>query len=121
MDTNGHTTLCEDYVSFEVEELLEEKGFDKSYCTGYAPKSNSDGTCELISVCTLQMACKWLEIKKHIAIIPVLSSVLDNEKFLWDVGIVIAETGEKYSQGWVYENREQACEAALKYTLENLI
>ena len=75
----------------------------------------------MISAPTLQMAMKWLREKKGIAIIPVLSSVLDNEKFLWDVKIVVAKTSESYSQGWIYEKQEEACEAAIKYCLENLI
>ena len=121
--------ITEDYTSYEVAKLLKEKGFE---CTDIRYGYNKDGklsepvvNLEIIEPfyprVTHQMAMKWLEIKKHIAIIPILSSILDNEKFLWDVKIVIAETGEKYSQKWVYENREQACEAAIKYTLENLI
>ena len=123
-------TINEDYCSFEVSKLLKEKGLREPNNIRYG--YNKDGKLTEPIVCwevvepfyprvTHQFAMKWLEIKKHIAIIPILSSILDNEKFLWDVKIVIAETGEKYSQGWVYENREQACEAAIKYTLENLI
>lgn len=70
---------------------------------------------------TLQMAMKWLRIEKGIAVIPIISSILDNEKFLWDIEIVVAKTNDTYSQGWIYENQESACEAAIKYCLENLI
>lgn len=70
---------------------------------------------------TLAIAMKWLRIEKGIAVIPVLSSVLDNEKFLWDIKIVVAKTNESYSQGWVYEKQEDACETAIRYCLENLI
>lgn len=69
----------------------------------------------------LQIAMKWLREEKGIAVIPILSSVLDNEKFLWDIKIVVAKTNDSYSQGWVYEKQEKACEAAIKYILENLI
>jgi len=70
---------------------------------------------------TLWVAMKWLREEKGIAVIPVISSVLDNEKFLWDVKIVVAKTNDTYSQGWVYEKQEDACERAIKYCLENLI
>lgn len=67
------------------------------------------------------MAIKWLREEKGVAIIPILSSVLDNEKFLWDIKIVVAKTNESYCQGWIYESYKRACEAAIKYCLENLI
>lgn len=108
--------ITEDYISFETAKLLKEKGFDVDECEVHY--YSLDHTQYEI---TLQMAMNWLEIKNHIAIIPVLSSVIDNEKFLWNAKIVIAKTGETYSQKWVYENRERACEVALKYALKNLI
>lgn len=131
----------EDYVSYEIAKLLKEKGFSEdtehemwyvikqfstgchwnscTYKVGDITREYDDKCC--ISMPTIQMVIKWLEKKKHVAIIPILSSILDDEKFLWDVKIVIAETGEKYSQGWVYEDRKSAYEAAIKYYLENLI
>ena len=107
--------ITEDYVSFETAKLLKEKGFDGEIHTTF----DKDGYTQ--QSITLQTAIKWLEKEKHIAIIPVLSSILDNEKFLWDIKIVVAETGETYSQGWIYEDRKSAYEAAIKYCLENLI
>ena len=125
----------EDYVSFETAKLLKEKGFDWE-CRAFYVKSKECGT-ELfhakepynydnnvhpcVSAPTLQMAMKWLREEKGVAVIPVISSVLDNEKFLWDVKIVVAKTNDTYSQGWVYEKQEDACERAVKYCLENLI
>lgn len=70
---------------------------------------------------SLYVAMKWLREEKGIAVIPILSSVLDNEKFLWDIKIVVAETNETYSQGWVYENPESGYDRAIRYCLENLI
>ena len=64
---------------------------------------------------------KWLRKEKGIAIIPIISSILDNEKFLWDIKIVVAKTNETYSQGWIYEEPEEAYDTAIKYVLENLI
>ena len=36
MKTEGHTPLCEDYVSFNVAKLLKEKGFDEATYHDYA-------------------------------------------------------------------------------------
>lgn len=56
MDTNGHTSLYEDYVSFETAKLLKEKGFRhwcyKSYGDAVYHKGvpiNFDEECELKS------------------------------------------------------------------------
>lgn len=125
------TTITEDYVSFEIAKLLREKGFD-IYCpTAYETMTSEHhveeaafsgwGKLGQVKRPTLQMAMKWLREAKGIAIVPILSSVLDNEKFLWDIEIIVAKTNETYYQGWVYESYERACEAAIKYCLENLI
>ena len=138
--------ITENYVSFEVAKLLKEKGFDEKCIAVYHDKElqlvsslgifSSEGygeqiltytnsECEwspiMISAPTLQMAMKWLREEKGVAITPVLSSILDNEKFLWDIKIVVAKTGESYSQGWIYEKQEEAFNTAIKYCLENLI
>ena len=128
-------TITEDYCDFETAKLLKEKGFDegcsfvvnaisKNVMPVSWPTTNSDIEDEetsLIALPTLQMAMKWLREEKGIAAVPILSSVLDNEKFLWDIEITVAKTNETYHQGWIYESYERVCEAAIKYCLENLI
>lgn len=123
------TTITEDYVSFETAKLLKEKGFMegaivKFYASGYDSKGNildiRDTELKHYPRPTTQMAMQWLR-KKGIAAIPILKSVLDNKKFLWDIEIVIAKTNETYHQGWIYESYERACEAAIQYSLKNLI
>ena len=124
-------TVKEEYVSFEIAKLLKEKGFDEgcracygsagSFC--YKKYEIEASECEIhnyLLAPTLQMAMCWLR-KKGIAVVPILSSVLDNERFLWDIEITVAKTNETYHQGWIYESPEQACEAAIKYCLEHLI
>ena len=118
--------ITEDYVSFKTAKLLKEKGFDEPtlwFYVGdgtklYAHKTAGDDWWRRP---TLQKAMKWLREEKGIAVIPVISSVLDNEKFLWDVKVVVAKTNDTYSQGWVYEKQEDACERAVEYCLEKLI
>ena len=133
--------IGENYVSFEVAKLLKEKGFDEITFTWYTGKGKlcfgrntyddyhmnhfsnilSGKEKDKCSAPTLSVVMKWLREEKGVAVIPVLSSVLDNKKFLWDIKIVVAETNDTYSQGWVYEKQEDACEAAIKYCLDNLI
>lgn len=134
------TTITEDYVSFETAKLLKEKGFegysiitiyDENAANAYIkelqekhlPYSSDDPKFKefYYTKPTLQMAMKWLREEKGIAVVPIINSVLDNERFLWDVKIVVAKTSDSYSQGWNYEKQENACEAAVKYCLENLI
>lgn len=132
------TVITEDYVSFEVAKLLKEKGFQAkctacyhngqshtfklisgriNYCN---PKFNKYKMIPPYNAPTLQMACKWLREEKGIAIIPTISSILDEEKFLWDVEIVTTKN-KTYRQGWVYEHQEEAINTAIQWTLENLI
>ena len=121
----------EAYVSFEIAKLLKENGFDVSCYGRYSVRSKefhldttkpcNNGGISQYSAPTLQVAMKWLREEKGIAVVPILSSVLDNEKFLWDIELTVAKTNETYRQGWIYESYEQACEAAIKYCLESLI
>ena len=136
--------ITEDYVSFETAKLLKEKGFDVP-CFAYYyvmphktviaydkdfPK-NSDlcliyANMEFGSMPTLQMAMKWLrEIYKIEA-----RSTYDYEKDSWwgNINPMFEETDENsdiYQKafGFDYQGKsyEEACEAAIKYCLENLI
>ena len=130
--------ITEDYVSFETAKLLKEKGFNEKLLTFYiTDEAKKEGYFQIMAFTddkidnnhsdhcylapTLQMAIKWLREEKGIAVVPIISSVLDNERFLWDIEITVAKTNETYHQGWIYESPEQACEAAIKYCLEHLI
>jgi len=122
--------IKEAYVSFEIAKLLKEKGFKEEVTNYYDSggnfvesgyKFNYNFQTVDHSAPTHQMAMTWLREEKGIAIIPIISSILDNEKFLWNVNITIAKTGETYTQGWTYESYESIVEEALKYTLENLV
>lgn len=125
--------ITEDYVSFETAKLLKEKGFNECCPVKYkyvkefdeylqTTEHVYDGFEKYYYPCpTLQMAMKWLRDEKGIAVIPVLHSVLDNERFLWDIKIIVAETNDTYSQGWVYEELEPGYDRAIRYCLENLI
>lgn len=120
--------ITEDYVSFETAKLLKEKGFD--WCTYayyedednpnislHASKAINWNKTEFISKPTLQMAMKWLR-EEHDAIVNVFYDK-DDEKW-WCAEHYRMLVGE-YTLIGHHNTYEQACEAAIRYCLENLI
>lgn len=123
--------ITEDYVSFETAKLLKEKGFNEGCIYVY----RHDGSEDIWDVdkediaCqkpTLQMVMKWLREVHHYYIQVMLDS--------WACGghlgyyVVIQKTDSDFEmmlQDAVdevfYQTYEEACEAAIKYCLENLI
>lgn len=128
--------ITEDYVSFEIAKLLEEKGFDETCYACYEYFSSSitmysgwpfeykgkpvHNTDNMIKCPTHQMAMKWLREKQRTSIII--------EFDLTKRGYCPYVHQLDYDMDWVVKWRintpmkyEQAIEAALKYSLENLI
>lgn len=121
--------INEDYVSFETAKLLKERGFDEKVRGYYSVNSDNNDTpqfgplynhnhsIQMISAPTLQMAMKWLRevYQIHIEIgfnegyFPVCISTLTNDTIPY-----------KAMQGKPFKY-EEACEAAIKYCLKNLI
>ena len=116
--------ITEDRISFETAKLLKEKGFDE-YCGYYSSDGEYWGYCvcnhkgkDYISAPTLQMTMKWLREKGwfiHINII--------REASCWTVDIqdIKNNVGLYIPKGYGFSSYEEACEAAIKYCLENLI
>lgn len=138
--------ITEDYVSFEIAKLLKEKGFDESTSMVYM---SYDHLCKLnrydsirnsnynditknyfeYTAPTLQMAMKWLRKVHNIHI--ELNWDKGNQLYsfqIWKPGKYKPEISsldlwriykdDNHFGEWIYE---QACEAAIKYCLENLI
>ena len=113
-------TIIEDYVSFEIAKLLKEKGMNVSCFNHYTQKNNNDGTSEAVTVCTLQMAMKWLKEVHNIHID--ICSIWDVTHWLYQVFVITPKTAHNsYVDKLLYTSYEQAVEAAIKYCLENLI
>ncbi|MBP5722050.1 MAG: hypothetical protein J6X18_00500 [Bacteroidales bacterium] len=136
--------LTEDYVSFETAKLLKEKGFDE-YCNNYyyffennsnywdfsnkgyevRTKINKNSDKLGISCPTHQMALKWLREVHGLHIeIGYIKNHYGNLNCGYFFSIVGINSDYKYCQSClddIFEEPEQAVEAALKYTLENLI
>lgn len=130
--------ITEDYVSFEIAKLLKEKGFDEK-CSHYWQDEISEysitkeihrwtdsvlanteiSASKRFSAPTLQMAMKWLrenfdihcQIDCPIAASNWVFGIRDLNKDEW---ITLRNMGD-------YETYEKACEAGIRYVLENLI
>lgn len=119
--------IKEDYVSFEVARLLEEKGFNEVVHAYYNifDKVNLDfnvsGRAPHLQIpCpTHQMAMAWLrEVHKIFIVIQPVSGK--------GYGAVLCDVGDFDDFNYIGEtdyffHPEEAVEAALKYVLENLI
>ena len=128
------------YVSFELAKMLKEKGFDE-YCSHfyrvdgeheYCYKAklprltnndirNHDDWVNRVFVCTcptLQMAMKWLREVHNIFISPRIQNDGTYICYLYDTN---GNAMQGYDKTLVQATYEKACEAAIKYCLENLI
>ena len=115
--------ITEDYVSFETAKLLKEKGFDVDECeVHYDPLDHTQYEI------TLQMAMKWLREMPKIAYnIFIYADGGDSGLlgYMYEIQEIDNElmrvNGSLDTDNRRYELSEAACEAAIKYCLENLI
>ena len=126
-------TITEDYISFETAKLLKEKGFKTPVETGYygdgrichnlildfMDYNHEDG---YYSRPTIQMAMKWLlrEYRLYVNVVPSVEGYYWTEK--WHS--YVEDLNKRYPYGkfiGTFNSPEEAYEAAIKYTLENLI
>ena len=130
--------ITEDYVSFKTAKLLKEKGFDGE-CDLFGRTDESgkiireaskiaysqgiDDECIILP--TLQMAMKWLRKEHNLSVRPRYDEVEDEKEHLYYVWFFDILSMNPYktlvepTQG--YFTYEEACEAAIKHCLENLI
>jgi hypothetical protein len=124
------SNIKEDYVSFDVAKLLKNKGFDGG-CDMYYTETGSVEYTQLrfnhneiknhYSRPTHQMVMKWLR-EKYKIFIEIGVSIDINEVYAYSFCILdkickYLKRGDKV----FYRTYEDACEASIKYTLENLI
>jgi hypothetical protein len=137
-------TIEEDYVSFETAKLLKEKGFEgysiisifdedaanayiKELQEKHLPYSSDDPKLKefYYPQPTLQMAMKWLR-EKHGIYIDISIYVITKDILKYNINVYY----KKHKNDSIYlgihltkecSKYEQACEAAIKYCLENLI
>lgn len=127
--------ITEDYISFETAKLLKEKGFDEicrsyfiengediRYC-GAPLKNNSLQESQLLRP-TLQMVMKWLrKVHKFHIMIDCIGSknYIPTIQFTHSSKDIKLEGEKSKIGGNGFDSYEKACEAAIKYCLENLI
>ena len=117
-------TISEDYVSFETAKLLKEKGFNEITSKAYPVFENEEYKYD-IPCPTLQMAIKWLREVHKLSVRPRYDEVEDEKEhlyYVWFFDILSMNPYKKLVepvQG--YSTYEEACEAAIKHCLENLI
>jgi len=119
----------ETYCSFEIAKLLKEKGFDEECIGFYTPEkeihftflgeTNSTWLDDSISAPTLQTAMKWLR-EEHKMFICMLF-LEDKDAYGFTIEHLVSKKYIATSKSDEYSSYEQACEAAIKYCLENLI
>lgn len=124
--------IQEAYCSYEVSKLLKEKGFNEKCIGAYSYTNHSitkfDDGCfneqlgELMySVPTHQMAMRWIREKHNLCIAPYAAA------YRYGFTIDKADTGSHLYNETIISNYdeieswEEAVEASLKYSLENLI
>lgn len=121
--------ITEDYVSFEVAKLLKERGFDEKTLSYYKDNVLCRGDwfewnrspLGHIAAPTHQMTMKWLREKYYIYADPIKQGNYNDcsEYYTW----IVARMGIIHRNSSVADklSYEEAVEAALKYSLENLI
>ena len=137
--------ITEDYVSFETAKILKEKGFNVCCLMQYLDNEhpfladrrdecgcyykNSELASDEYSAPTLQMAMKWIREKGFHIFSPMEIDFDEDErgeKWYHDATyypeiIRVSDGKIMYDDGSLYAEPEQACEAAIKYCLENMI
>ena len=114
--------ITEDYVSFEVAQLLKKKGFDERCYKKYNSSGDLFDAKEFTygpKAPTLQMAMKWLREVHNICIS--VDVKIGGRKYY--VCISSTENGLSYCilENEVWDTFEDACKESIKYCLENLI
>lgn len=105
--------ITEDCCSPEVSKILKEKGLDIGHFRHYVAVHNGDGTSELVSVCTHQIAMKWLRKKGiDISITPIYPTVHPTKQYMWEISTETKFACDKK------DSYEEAVDEALKYSLE---
>ena len=121
--------ITEDYVSLETAKLLKEKGFDEPcvyvYChDGSEDIWDADKEDIACQKPTLQRVMKWLREEKKLSII--IQICFDDDRnremgYYFNIWQLTPFYESMDTPILVFDTYEEACEAAFKYCLENLI
>ena len=122
--------IIEDYVSFRTSKLLKEKGFNEPCLMCYTSDKklgnyghyNSYKNSEVFSLTapTIQMTMKWLREVHNISVEPFVDFGGGDEHW-WTADVAYIKKDGLIDELCGYNSYEEACEAGIKYCLENLI
>lgn len=111
--------ITEDYVSLEIAKLLKEKGFWENCPFSLSKLDEKTGEAETVRCPTIQMVMKWLEEKYGVfCVIRRHRNKDDGFTYSWNCE---GKIGLSVGNGGGFKTAVGACEAAIKYCLENLI
>ena len=126
--------ITEDYVSFEVAKLLKDKGFEGDINAYYHIWDNGNKVCSVqefshseaphlyIPAPTHQMAMKWLRKVHKILIVISPHDGKGYSAILYDIIDFISYDDFRYiKETDCFFNPEEAVDAAILYSLKNLI
>ena len=129
-------TLRERYVSFEIAKILRKPG-STGLCPAYSDCFTTDNLHEgneltnfneidpkirdIVSAPTLQMACEWLRRIHKLEITPLHEMFQGNSWWYRIERNTSLSLITEYEEDAIFGSYEQACDEAIKYTLENLI
>ena len=128
--------ITEDYVRFETAKLLKNKGFDENTPVNYFIGDDKPRGCvvgemiyhkraeedtHLIACPTIQIARKWLEKEKKLYV-NVWADPKDAENNDFRIVHRLQVFDGKTNYGtFEFPSHEKACEAGIRFCLENLI
>lgn len=131
--------ITEDYISFEIAQLLKEKGFNEEVRTFYNSKGifeycsfplnhNLDIGSGFTSAPSQSLALKWLREVHHLDVCILMNGYGYFFNIVHNAGTCVKDglgefnvTYPKPEEFETYPQYEQAVEAALLYVLKNLI
>lgn len=128
--------ITEDYVSFEIAKLLKEKGFEQDYywhpvwwMNGNKPQLSFEGDDDfpygdnVCCGCTKAEALRFLRGKYRLNIEILIVGLVERPDIPvdWKYRVYDSANNVDYRNNAIFDIYEDACEAAIKYCLENLI
>jgi hypothetical protein len=127
--------ITEDYCTFEIAKLLKEKGFNEHCSTSYntilsnhkVEKSNVSecGRANQIYRPSQAMAMKWLRVNFGYNILIIADGDLGDLHYSYEIQEIdnklLQVNGSLDIEDQRFDTYEEACEAAIKYCLDNLI
>jgi len=125
--------ITEDYVSYETAKLLKDKGFDENCAALYDSRTselsqrgvgyvfNNGQWINFITAPTVQMVMKWLREFHRLCVVVKPYITEEGIFYLFEIKEMNKDSVVNKKTKTGFDTYEDACEAGIKYCLENLI